>query len=153
MSRKYRKLSPLILKLQKKSKKKVGQIVTVAANESKNFFEENFTRQGFLDRSLKAWKKRKDKSDPGRAVLTGKANRRGSGRRLRRSIAVLRKNNTRAVIGIRGSAGKYAAVHNFGLRSGRGKGFKMPKRQFIGKSKQLDKKIIKLVQRMLKRLL
>jgi phage gpG-like protein len=26
----------------------------------------------------------------------------------------------------------YAAIHNEGLRAGRGKGFKMPKRQFMG---------------------
>lgn len=35
----------------------------------------------------------------------------------------------------------YAAVHNFGLRAGRGKGFKMPKRQFLGYSKVLEKKL------------
>ena len=35
----------------------------------------------------------------------------------------------------------YADVHNEGLMSGRGTGFKMPKRQFMGDSKLLDKKI------------
>lgn len=37
----------------------------------------------------------------------------------------------------------YAAVHNSGLRSGKGKGFKMPKRQFIGYSKTLEKQLAK----------
>ena len=35
----------------------------------------------------------------------------------------------------------YAAVHNFGLRAGRGAGFTMPQRQFIGDNKELQKKI------------
>ena len=33
---------------------------------------------------------------------------------------------------------EYAAVHNFGLRAGRGSGFTMPKRQFIGESEELN---------------
>ena len=40
---------------------------------------------------------------------------------------------------------EYAAVHNEGLRAGRGKGFTMPRRQFIGKSKALDGKIRKII--------
>jgi len=32
----------------------------------------------------------------------------------------------------------YAAVHNFGLKAGRGAGFTMPKRQFIGDDKELN---------------
>lgn len=35
----------------------------------------------------------------------------------------------------------YAAVHNFGLKAGRGSGFTMPQRQFIGDNKELNKKI------------
>jgi len=37
------------------------------------------------------------------------------------------------------SLAEYAKVHNEGLRAGRGKGFVMPKRQFIGKSATHDK--------------
>lgn len=33
---------------------------------------------------------------------------------------------------------EYAAVHNFGLRAGRGSGFTMQKRQFIGESDELN---------------
>lgn len=36
----------------------------------------------------------------------------------------------------------YAAVHNEGLRAGRGNGFKMPKRQFMGYSKELEKRLV-----------
>lgn len=35
----------------------------------------------------------------------------------------------------------YAAVHNYGLRAGRGKGFVMPQRQFIGDDPELLKDI------------
>jgi phage gpG-like protein len=45
----------------------------------------------------------------------------------------------------------YAPVHNEGLNAGRGKGFKMPKRQFIGKSVLMMRKITtKIESRMLK---
>lgn len=45
----------------------------------------------------------------------------------------------------------YAEVHNKGLRAGRGKGFKMPKRQFIGDSVLMNQKIkTKIEARMLK---
>jgi len=36
---------------------------------------------------------------------------------------------------------KYAKVHNEGLQAGRGAGFKMPKRQFMGNSKELRKEM------------
>ena len=42
---------------------------------------------------------------------------------------------------------KYAVVHNEGLKAGRGKGFIMPKRQFIGESAELTKQVgIKIEQ-------
>ncbi len=40
----------------------------------------------------------------------------------------------------------YAAVHNDGLKAGRGKGFIMPKRQFIGESETLNKKITDIIE-------
>jgi len=39
----------------------------------------------------------------------------------------------------------YAAVHNFGLRAGRGKGFIMPQRQFIGDDPELIKRIEEMI--------
>ena len=36
----------------------------------------------------------------------------------------------------------YAKVHNEGLKAGRGKGFMMPKRQFMGKSVVILKRIV-----------
>jgi len=47
----------------------------------------------------------------------------------------------------------YAAVHNEGLRAGRGAGFTMPKRQFMGNSPTLNKLIIEELERKLSQLI
>ena len=85
--------------------------------------------------------------DPGRGVLIGKANKNAIGLRLYRSIVRSRLTDREAVIGIKGGANAYAGVHNSGGRAGRGRGFQMPKRQFIGRSKKLDDKITRLISR------
>ncbi len=47
----------------------------------------------------------------------------------------------------------YAKVHNEGGRSGRGKGFTMPKRQFLGVTSRMEKRISQKVERELKKIL
>lgn len=47
----------------------------------------------------------------------------------------------------------YAAVHNFGLKAGRGKGFIMPQRQFIGESKEFTDKVTKIVETKINKIL
>jgi len=42
------------------------------------------------------------------------------------------------------SIGTLASVHNFGMRSGRGKGFTMPKREFFGIDEAITKAIKEL---------
>ena len=44
---------------------------------------------------------------------------------------------------------EYERVHNEGLKAGRGAGFQMPKRQFVGESKVLTDRITKKVQKLL----
>ena len=112
------------------------------AEESVNHFTLNFKKQGFVDSGVKKWKARKSKKDKGRGILIGK----GSGRKLSRSIRTIKVTKRFIIVG---SNIKYAGVHNKGLRSGRGKGFTMPQRQFIGHSKALNRKIIKLIHRKL----
>lgn len=46
----------------------------------------------------------------------------------------------------------YAAVHNFGLRAGRGKGFIMPQRQFIGDDPELIKRIESIINERLNKI-
>lgn len=91
------------------------------------FKKNNFEAQGFIDEGVDRWKPKK-KAD-GRKTLVGKT-------------AILR--NTISYV-VRGgkieffSLAPYARVHNEGLKAGRGNGFKMPKRQFMGESKALNK--------------
>jgi phage gpG-like protein len=134
-----------------KSKKRtmLDSIGDIAVKE----FTLNFRRQGFKDSTVKKWtprkgEKRRTKSTKrsapeSRGILIGK----GSGKKLSRSIKKLRVSKSRVVVG---STVKYAAVHNYGLRAGRGKGFKMKQRKFIGDSNNLDLKIKKYIRKKLK---
>lgn len=115
---------------------KIGNIVV---NETKN----NFKRQGFMDRSVRRWKPRK-KRDTGRAILVKSGT-------LRRSIKRTSTSAKRVTVASAGKAAVYAGVHNNGLRAGRGRGFKMPKRQFLGPSATTNKRIINLMRKTLKK--
>jgi phage gpG-like protein len=101
-------------------------------NIAKNHFLKSFRDEGFTDVGLDPWKARKtrDKSDrrnpnKKRALLvkTGQ---------LKRSIRVGRATWNRIEVGSYGTA--YASRHNKGLAG-------MPKRQFIGESAQMNRKI------------
>lgn len=105
--------------------------VTIMGTEAKNHFVRSFRNQGFTDQSLQRWQARKrvDRGVRGnRAILVKSGD-------LRRSIRIVSKTLTSVTIG---SDLPYAKVHNDGLRAGRGRGFKMPKRQFIGYSSALS---------------
>ncbi len=117
-------------------------IGNIAVKESKL----NFKRQGFMDRSVERWDDRKkaDKNPKKRAILVKSGT-------LRRSITRLSTSAKRVKIGVKGKAAVYGGVHNAGLRAGRGKGFKMPKRQFLGQSHTTDKKIVNFMQKKLKK--
>ncbi|MCP4502063.1 MAG: phage virion morphogenesis protein [Deltaproteobacteria bacterium] len=131
-------LSDIIKKDLKGWERQKKVIPPLLANEMVNDFTQNFTRQGFRNVNTKKWKARKGNTDPGRGILIGK----GSGNKLFRSIKAIKVNSNRVLVG---SSVHYAGVHNYGLRAGRGKGFQMPKRQFIGYSKTLRDNLIKLI--------
>lgn len=104
---------------------------------SLNHFKKSFEIEGFNNEPFRRWKplKRKRASPyTNNKILT----RTG---RLKNSL------RTQSYVGSRVwwikyySNVEYADVHNEGLRSGSGRGFKMPKRQFMGNSRSLDKKI------------
>lgn len=119
-------------------------MVDVMGVESNKFFVNSFRQQGFTDTTLEKWKPRKrtERSMSGsRAILVKSGN-------LRRSIK-WRKYGKNAVINY--SNLPYAKVHNDGLRAGRGKGFKMPKRQFVGYSKVMNKKIVEKINKIIRR--
>lgn len=119
--------------------KQVGNIVV-------NEVDKNFKAEGFIDRSVKKWKPRKrpDKNPKKRAILVKSG-------RLKRSIRRLSVSAKRVTVGAKGKAAVYAGVHNHGLKAGRGAGFTMPKRQFLGPSHQIDKKVVQLLKKKIKK--
>lgn len=137
-----------ILDMQAKLLKACEDATTTMGVEAQKFFTANFRKQGFDDNGVERWKPRKVTryrtrggrvvDDTTRGILIGK----GSGT-LRKSIRYMKTSRFTVRIYIAGTADKYAHVHNYGLTSGRG--FKMPKRQFIGDSRNLDEKLRKMV--------
>lgn len=124
-----------------------AQLASPIGNIAKQEFEENFDRQGFMDNRLERWKevqrripgtqsyKRATPSGRSAPILRG----RGSGV-LAKSIRVVRATSRLIRLSTIGKANNYAAYHNDG--SG-----KIPKRQFMGNSKNLDRLIIKRIDR------
>lgn len=111
----------------------------VLANTGTNFFVDNFNRQGFLDSHLENWKipqrkitgtkaykypKKKDLGRRTRATLVKSG-------RLRRAVnnALILKSKDRIHWRVNLI---YAARHNFGLNG-------MPKREFMGQSRILNR--------------
>ena len=138
-------------KWKRKQRRISGVIGEIAVKE----FTLNFRRQGFKDATVTKWrprkgekarnKKTKRSASEARGILIGK----GSGKKLSRSIRKIHTRSDRVLVG---STVKYAGVHNYGLKSGRGKGFTMPQRRFIGDSNALDKKIKSYIRKTFKEL-
>lgn len=100
-------------------------------------FTKSFDLEGFNDSPVKKWKPLKRKrSQPytNNKILTKTG-------KLKNSLRGRSYAGSRVWWVDIYSNVEYANVHNEGLRSGRGRGFKMPKRQFMGNSRLLDKKI------------
>jgi len=100
---------------------------------AKGHFQDNFIQGGFVNGGLQRWQPKK-KPDGYRELLSSRNNLFSSIQSVP-GIGEVRIINTLP----------YAAVHNEGLQAGRGKGFTMPKRQFIGESKELNEKIEKMI--------
>lgn len=104
------------------------------ANTAKNEFMNNFKEQGFDGNKWQAVKRKSTQN-----ILQGK----GSGR-LRKdvanSVSTGHKNSNLSYTLV--VENEYAAVHNEGLKSGRGAGFIMPKRQFVGTTANLNAKLL-----------
>jgi len=135
-------LKPLIVKLKLTHK----TLPLILGNNAVKFFQSNFDKEGFQDRTVSKWQKRKYKPKGGakkQLQVTG---------RLRRSIKRLSANWGSIKIGTKGVA--YARIHNEGLK-GKAFGkyaFQMPKRQFIGESYKLEKGIKARIEKELRNL-
>lgn len=127
------KLSDNINPRHWKSEKR--KLVKRIAVDGEQFVSQNFKKGGFQDGSLKRWPDRQDRSDPGRSTLV--------------KSGVLRNNTRARTIGDNRvqlvNDAPYARRHNEGLDG-------MPKRQFMGKSKTLNKAIKKQIGKSLRKL-
>jgi phage gpG-like protein len=126
-------------------------------------FKKNFQEEGFFGEKWQEVKRRQNTwTRKGKTVknpLKGAARTHKiltGGGNLGRSIEVKEAANRRAVVftnpAVFGSQEPYGRVHNEGLRAGRGAGFVMPKRQFIGVHETLMKAITSGLQKAFNRL-
>lgn len=113
-------------------------IMTGLGNTAKNFFLEGFRKGGFTDQSFEVWKPRKVKLGTKAAAYSSGRGMLVKSGDLRRSIKLRSLSLFKVSIS---SDLVYAPVHNSGLKSGRGTGFIMPERKFVGDSVTLRKKL------------
>lgn len=111
---------------------------------AKAHFQNNFRLGGFMDNGLHAWKPSKRLSYSGKSTKIDRNNKTllSSRNHLFSSIEYTYQPG---IVIIRNEV-PYAAVHNEGLKAGRGKGFQMPKRQFIGPSAELNHDAINKIE-------
>ena len=127
---------------------------TIAGKTAVSYFKKNFQNEAW---GRVKWTEVKRRTDPRvkgaratRKILTGDTGD------LARSIEIKAVSKGQVVIWTApsafGSKEPYGRVHNEGLRAGRGKGFIMPKRQFMGESEELNALIISEIERKLKQI-
>jgi phage gpG-like protein len=118
----------LIDKLIRAKETAFKDIVATAEVETENFIQDNFDKEGFVNKSLSKWEpvKRKD----GGKILTGT-------RQLADTLEVTATGSTIKIT----SPKAYAEIHNKGGKAGRNGSANIPQRKFIGESKTLNKKI------------
>ena len=130
--------------------------LTIVGNVAVSWFKKNFQNQSWgrvrwkeVQRRTPGTKayKYNAKHHPARTtrrILTGDTGDLG------RSIEIREAKNGSVTIWTNpstfGSKEPYGRVHNEGLRAGRGKGFTMPRRQFMGEDPELDELIIKKLE-------
>jgi phage gpG-like protein len=120
------------------------ELPPVIGNMGQRFFADSFVKGGFTDQSFQMWQPRKNEIHGGIAMISSKSKgaravlvKSGALRNaVNRSVRSTTFDNISFEVGL-----KYAAVHNEGLHAGRGKGFKMPQRKFMGHSETLLKMI------------
>ena len=113
----------------------VNQVIAV---EAARFHQENFRARKWTDTGT-SWAPRKD-NDTSRALLVKSG-------RLRRNAthARVKRDEVEFVMPL------YGKVHNEGLKAGRGAGFFMPRRQFLGESRILTNRFTYKTKILLKR--
>lgn len=104
----------------------------IIGERARRFFELSFKKEGFTDTGFSKWKKRKreNKRSRGKKILSRSGFLKNSIRRTKTTSKQIRISSVGVV---------YANVHN----QGRGK---MPKRQFMGNSRTLEKGLQKRIE-------
>ena len=124
----------------------------IAGKEAVSFFKKNFQNEAWGRTKWQEVKRRKSEKTKGaakiRRILTGATGDLG------RSIEVKETSPGTVIVWTNpvafSSKVPYGRVHNEGLKAGRGKGFMMPKRQFMGNDPELNKIIIEKLEAKLK---
>lgn len=106
----------------------------VLANETKNYFVGEFNKQEWNGTK---WKPSKRQTNPKKTRDT--ASTLVQSGTLRRAVINSLQSATFEKIYFEVKDVDYAQVHNEGLRAGRGAGFQMPKRQFMGQTNKLTR--------------
>lgn len=132
----------------RRHKEALGRLITrtlpvKAGTIAVQHFRDNFRQEGFVDSSLQPWKPSKRKSDPknpDNAYKTLHSRREHLSRSIQKKVAP-------GVATVYTDV-PYAAAHNEGTnRAGRNHRVKIPKRQFIGRSKRLEDKVRDMIDR------
>ena len=105
-------------------------------------FKDNFIKGGFVNGGLQKWVPSKRLSSTAKSADKKNKTLLSSSPHLFSEVNHIPSEGEVRII----NTVPYAAVHNEGLRAGRGSGFTMPKRQFIGESKELTDKIQNLIE-------
>lgn len=111
-----------------------SKIPKILANIMMRYFLKNYKAQQW---DGIPWEPRKKTKSNPLLIDSGK---------LYHSIKVTKADFNTITIETVGEPNIYAAVHNEGLRSGRGEGFIMPKRQFLGHTDELENKLIERIE-------
>lgn len=128
-----KKINRFNVDIDKKLKGSERKILTILGNMAKNHFLEGFRKGGGqTDASLGGWKERKNpgsRQNRGRALLVKTGN-------MRDNIKVTSVTSSEARVTVKDIP--YAIYHNEGTR-------RLPKREFIGRSKELEKELEKRI--------
>lgn len=123
----------IIINQQRELKRGINNWMMVAEKQSLEFFRKSFTNEGFTDNTFSPWKKRQ--KQVGWPLL----NKTGA---LKNSLKVTSRGQNYFIIS---SDVKYAAYHNEGTD-------RLPKREFIGESNTLKRRLDNLFDYMIKKI-
>lgn len=100
-------------------------------DEAQKIVDESFEKEQYQDGKSPKWEDRKNDKEAGKNRIDRRALLVKEGKLIGSVEAEVRGKDTVAIAVNDPEANKYAAVHNEGLQSGKGSGFKQKKRQFM----------------------